>query len=619
MRFHATIDETEMHPEDPRRIYEIYNALCDAGLIDDPGYTGVVGPRDLMKGIKAREITKEEVLLVHTADHWDFLEHTAGLPDPELKQLSREGDSVYFNSESFFCSQLSCGGAVETCIAVMGGDVKNAIAIVRPPGHHAEPDKAMGFCLFNNVCVAARVVQKRFPQTCKKVLILDWDVHHGNGTQTAFYDDPTVMYMSIHRYQNGKFYPDGPEGNYDHCGTGEGAGMNVNIPWQTGGMGDGDYMYAFQRVIMPIALEFNPDFVIVSAGFDAAAGDTLGGCFVTPAGFAHMTHMLMCLADGKVAVCLEGGYNLQSISKSALAVTRVLMGEPPGKLHEGDVASRGAVETVTQCVIQQSRYWRSMKPREVMPQEIYDSLELPAARLNDVIRTFQATQMWEKYKMTPLKIFRDRISESFKSQVVATSDFVSKETILFLVHDPPPVTALPDPHTNRISLHNAFLVDAGMIYVHWAASRGFGVIDVNIPLGISGEDTEELCVYMWDNYIDVSDAKNIIFMGIGEAMTGLVQLLVQRDCRERVRACVSFVGENTTLRAVPPSIIIDNLPEWYFQNSRVYISSEHAVWARPKVRKKFGTLIKFPESTIHDIMRVAEKDLLEWVLCQIGS
>jgi histone deacetylase 6 len=132
-------------------------------------------------------------------------------------------------------------------------------------------------------------------------------------------------------------------------------------------MGDGDYMYAFQRVIMPIAMEFNPDLVIVSAGFDAAAGDSLGGCFVTPAGYAHMTHMLMALANGKVVVCLEGGYNLQSISKSALAVTRVLMGEPPGQLHEGSIACKSAVEVVHQCVIQQSRYWRCMKPREIIP------------------------------------------------------------------------------------------------------------------------------------------------------------------------------------------------------------------------------------------------------------
>lgn len=222
----------------------------------------------------------------------------------ELQALSRDGDSVYFNAESFFCSRLSCGGAIETCDAVMAGTVKNAIAVIRPPGHHAEPHKAMGFCLFNNVCVAAKAMRRKYP-ACTKVLILDWDVHHGNGTQTAFYEDPSVLYMSIHRYQGGKFYPEGPQGNLDQCGLGPGLGFNVNVPWETGGMCDGDYMYAFQRVIMPIALEFNPDLVIVSAGFDAAAGDTLGGCFVTPAGYAHMTHMLMCLADGKIVVCLE--------------------------------------------------------------------------------------------------------------------------------------------------------------------------------------------------------------------------------------------------------------------------------------------------------------------------
>jgi len=200
MRFHATVDEDDMHPEDPRRIYEIYKALCMAGLIDDPTFTGVVKRNDIMAGIRAREATMAEALLVHTQEHWDFLEGTkgrdhggggdmtgtrvgadgicVGLGLKELQDLSRDGDSVYFNAESFFCSRLSCGGAIETCDAVMSGKVKNAIAVIRPPGHHAEPHKAMGFCLFNNVCVATKAVQQKYKDKCKKVLILDWFVPH---------------------------------------------------------------------------------------------------------------------------------------------------------------------------------------------------------------------------------------------------------------------------------------------------------------------------------------------------------------------------------------------------------------------------------------------------------
>ena len=209
-------------------------------------------------------------------------------------------------------------------------------------------------------------------------------------------------------------------------------------------MGDGDYMYAFQRVIMPIALEFNPDLVIVSAGFDAAAGDHLGGCFVTPAGYAHMTHMLMSLAGGKVVVCLEGGYNLKSISNSALAVTRTLMGEPPGRLHDGNVACRSAVDVVNQCVKQQSRYWRCMKPRMAPPGQ-WTQPDDDAARLNgehppsswlrmtdlleDVIRAWQSQNMRQKYRMSPLPIFRERISISFENQVLATSVSPSRDSL----------------------------------------------------------------------------------------------------------------------------------------------------------------------------------------------
>ncbi|KAI5300087.1 Histone deacetylase hda1 [Ascosphaera atra] len=259
-------------------------------------------------------------------------------------------------------SVLSVGGAIETCRAVVSGKVKNAIGVIRPPGHHAEHDKTMGFCVFNNVCVATKACQKEFGERCRKVLILDWDVHHGNGTQEAFYDDPNVLYMSLHVFRDGTFYPGGDAGDYDHCGEGNGLGRNVNVPWPIQGMGDGDYLYAFQQVIMPIAYEFDPDLVIISAGFDAAAGDELGGCFVTPPCYAHMTRMLMNLAQGKVAVCLEGGYNFRSISKSALAVARTLMGEPPDRLSS-TAASNVAVKTVELVKREQSKYWQCLYPK----------------------------------------------------------------------------------------------------------------------------------------------------------------------------------------------------------------------------------------------------------------
>lgn len=362
MRYHCEVrPESDVHPEDPRRIYYIYKELCKAGLVDDPTSTRPLVKQPLQR-IDARDATSEEIVMVHTPEHLRFVKSTQHMTEDELKYLEDTRDSIYFNNLTLMSSLLSCGGAIETCRAVLQGKVKNAIGVIRPPGHHAEKAKTMGFCVFNNVCVATKVCQKEFGEKCRKILILDWDVHHGNGTQQAFYDDPNVLYMSIHVFRNGTFYPGGDEGDYDHCGSGNGLGRNVNIPWPLQGMGDGDYLYAFQQVIMPIAYEFDPDFVIISAGFDAAAGDELGGCFVTPPCYAHMTHMLMNLAGGKVAVCLEGGYNFKSISKSALAVTRTLMGEPPDRLSNV-TASKLAVETVELVKREQSKYWQCLYPK----------------------------------------------------------------------------------------------------------------------------------------------------------------------------------------------------------------------------------------------------------------
>lgn len=186
------------------------------------------------------------------------------MSDETLIDLSEspQMDSIYFNSLSYYSGLLSAGGTIETCLAVALRQVKNAIAVVRPPGHHAEVECTMGFCLFNNTCIASRVCQNKLGESCRKILILDWDVHHGNGCQKAFYDDPNILYISLHVHMNGTFYPSGPEGDMYHCGEGAGIGKNVNIPWKTKGMGDGDYMFAFQHVVMPIATEFDPDLVI---------------------------------------------------------------------------------------------------------------------------------------------------------------------------------------------------------------------------------------------------------------------------------------------------------------------------------------------------------------------
>jgi histone deacetylase 6 len=248
MRYHAEVQAIEgenIHPEDPRRIYYIYKYLCEAGLVEsDNGKRFRLLANPPLYRIDAREATMAECCSVHTRDHYEFIKRTQCMKpatwhekmplltlSPDLSndiliEMSDEtrADSIYYNQLSYFSSKLSAGGAIETCKAVMNGTVKNAIAVIRPPGHHAEVTKPMGFCMFNNVCIASRVCQETFGESCRKILIVDWDVHHGNGCQKAFYNDPNILYISIHVHMNGVFYPSGDDGAADKVGEGPGEG-----------------------------------------------------------------------------------------------------------------------------------------------------------------------------------------------------------------------------------------------------------------------------------------------------------------------------------------------------------------------------------------------------------
>lgn len=428
MRFHveAVPTDDDIHPEDPRRIHVIFESFVDAGLAFKKDVTP---PSNYLMGrIDARMVTEEEVCLVHTKQHYDWIQSVAKMTDEDFEDAPQQHpghkmDSIYLSRETPFCAALSAGGAIEACRAVMLGKVKNVFAVIRPPGHHAEREDAKGFCFFDNVSIATKVCQREFGERCRKVFILDWDVHHGNGIQQANYDDPNVLYVSLHVHEKGRFYPEcsyrdrrGPYGDHLHCGNGAGLGKNVNIPWSKKGMGDADYIYAFQQVVMPIATEFDPDLVIIAAGFDAAEGDMLGGCKVTPAGYAHMTHMLMSLADGKVAVCLEGGYNLESIARSATAVGRTLMGEPPERLENTNPTMSG-VDDIKLVLRQQSKFWSCLYPKDPSTRL---AGPLHGQRMHNVVRKWQATTLWDEYEMTPLSVLRENLSQSFEDQVLAT-------------------------------------------------------------------------------------------------------------------------------------------------------------------------------------------------------
>ncbi|KAL2004581.1 hypothetical protein VTN00DRAFT_3317 [Thermoascus crustaceus] len=625
MRYHCEVRPTaDVHPEDPRRIYYIYKELCRAGLVDDPESSRPLAMRTLQR-IDVRNATPEELSLVHAPEHYNFVESTKDMTDEMLIELEHTRDSIYFNSLTFASSLLSAGGAIETCMAVATRKVKNAIAVIRPPGHHAEHNKTMGFCLFNNVSVAAKVCQRELGDKCRKIMILDWDVHHGNGIQKAFYDDPNVLYISLHVYADGKFYPGGDEGNWDQCGTGAGLGKNINIPWPSQGMGDGDYMFAFQQVIMPIANEFNPDLLIVASGFDAAAGDELGGCFVTPSCYAHMTHMLMTLANGKIAVCLEGGYNFRSISKSALAVTRTLMGEPPDRLVATQ-ASRPAIQTVRRVMMAQSRYWKCMYPKPPQEEGLWTD------RVHDIIRAYQSKHLYDNYKLTSLYIYRNSISKSFENQVLASANYDQPVPLIVIFHDPPEIMGIPHPLTNKLEPHNCWLD-----YIEWAVGKNYAIIDVNIPKYVTTEPspgkyededenrptaTEELAGYLWDNYIEPNEATEIFFIGIGDAFYGVANLLINRDSiYQRINSVISFVAENP-VRAIASHTQVW-LSRWYKDNSLVYVSHTHGVWnnveGRRKPSKRYGRLIRSPKTGLSEMLVYHKKDVFEWIESRIET
>ncbi|KAK3372787.1 histone deacetylase A-like protein [Lasiosphaeria ovina] len=647
MKLHANADfgPNPHHPEDPSRIEHIMATFKRGGLV----YTGSDvdllkitqnQPTKYMWRIPAREATKEEICLVHSPTHFTWVEELSQKPTEELRRIStvmdQGRDSLYVGSLTFEASLISAGGAIETCKSVVASIVKNAFAIIRPPGHHAEYDAPMGFCLFNNVPVAAKVCQADFPELCRKILILDWDVHHGNGIQNMFYEDPNILYISIHVYNNGTFYPGKPDnpmtpdGGIENCGAGVGLGKNVNIGWHDQGMGDGEYMAAFQRIVMPIAQEFGPDLVIISAGFDAAAGDELGGCFVTPSCYAHMTHMLMSLANGKVAVCLEGGYNLEAISKSALAVARTLMSEPPPTMHIPRI-NRDAARLLAKVQAHQAPYWECMRPGVV---DTHDMLGQGASRLHDFIRTAQRQVLSERFGMVPMFIQRDIIFRSFENQVLTTRNIHSSKKLIVIIHDPPELHGQPDPLDNSMDPHNAWMADGVVQYIDWAVSRGFSIMDINVPHYIThAEDTDaftprmderalqsqvqELMCYIWDNYLQLYDSvDDIILMGVGNAYLGVKVLLLNRDIKSRVSGVLNFV--NGALRPVKSDVDHD-LSAWYKDNSRVYVAKDHACWTDPELKRKvmkrrFGNVVRSNVNGLTSMMNQHARDAQQWIL-----
>ncbi|KAI4343955.1 hypothetical protein L6164_011241 [Bauhinia variegata] len=315
---HNTPDD-DYHPENPNRIRAIWKKLQSAGIPD----------RCVV--LESKEAEEKYLLSVHSKNHVNLIKNISSKQfDSRRHRIAAKFNSIYFNEGSSEAAYLAAGSVVEAVEKVATGELNSAVAIVRPPGHHAEQNEAMGFCLFNNVAVATSFLLDEKPELgVKKILIVDWDVHHGNGTQKMFWKDSRVLFFSVHRHEFGSFYPANDDGFYTMIGEGPGAGYNINVPWENGRCGDADYFAVWDHILLPVTREFNPDIILVSAGFDAAVGDPLGGCCVTPYGYSVMLKKLMNFAQGRIVLVLEGGYNLDSIAKSMLACVEVLLGDKP--------------------------------------------------------------------------------------------------------------------------------------------------------------------------------------------------------------------------------------------------------------------------------------------------
>jgi acetoin utilization deacetylase AcuC-like enzyme len=273
--------------------------------------------------ISAVPATEEQVLRVHTKEYFECIKHESAQP-----KGGDAGDGISpFGNGSFEIALLAAGGAIEATRAVVTGQVRNAYALIRPPGHHSRPTTGMGFCIFSNAAIAVKFAQAELG--VKRIATVDWDVHHGNGTQEIFYNDPNVLTISVH--QEGLF--PAKSGNVADRGEGEGDGYSINVPLQAG-CGNGAYLEAFQRVVVPALRKFKPELIVVPSGFDASAADPLGRMQVTPTGYRAMSLELMAIADevcdGKIIMTHEGGYSPFYVPYCGLAVLETLSGVKTG-------------------------------------------------------------------------------------------------------------------------------------------------------------------------------------------------------------------------------------------------------------------------------------------------
>ncbi|TMW68044.1 hypothetical protein Poli38472_007716 [Pythium oligandrum] len=305
---YTALTEPFKHWESPETKRRFHSLLVVSGLLDQ------------LQVLRARTATEAELRLIHTERYVSEIKKKSA-----REEGGNGGEETPFSQFAFEIASLSTGGVLTAVDAVMNGQVRAAYALTRPPGHHATPDRGMGFCLFNNVAIAARFLQKQYPDQVKRVAIVDYDVHHGNGTQDAFFEDDSVLLISIHQANN---YP-ADSGRWEEIGALRGEGYTVNVPLPPGS-GHGAYEYTFHQIVTPAVQRFKPDFILVSSGFDASYADPLAAMILSSNSFRFMANELIKLADtlcqGRIIFAHEGGYSETYAPFCGTAVVEALLG-----------------------------------------------------------------------------------------------------------------------------------------------------------------------------------------------------------------------------------------------------------------------------------------------------
>jgi acetoin utilization deacetylase AcuC-like enzyme len=330
----------EGHPDHPRRLEPLFRQLPD---MTATGRFTAIAPL---------AASDDDILLVHSPAYLAQVKATASHPMASLSADTLTCDC------SCKVATLAAGGTIEAIRQVIAGKLAHALVLCRPPGHHAERSRAMGYCIFNNVAIGSQFA--RTAMGLKRVMIVDWDLHHGNGTQHIFERDPTVFFFSSHQFPH---YPG--TGHFTETGLGPGEGTTMNVPLNRG-CADAEFAAIYQSLLVPVVRAFKPQLIVVSAGFDIHAQDPLGGMQVTPVGFAGLTRLILDAAQetcgGRVVFCLEGGYDGDALAESVLAV----IGELTGRTTT-DVAALAAraraghiTTTLERCRHTHGRFWDAL-------------------------------------------------------------------------------------------------------------------------------------------------------------------------------------------------------------------------------------------------------------------